>query len=437
MLIGRDNIEKTYTFLIDAGCTPEGAFGIMGNLAEESGEDINPEILQITFQKKLNMSSSEYMRLVNLGVYTPQQFENDGAGWGICQFTYHTLKAGLLTYCKSKGKSIGDLECQLEYMISVIKKDCKQLWAVVTTTDSIREASNRMLFDFERPSDQGKIQQDKRCAHGEKYRARFVNKTSGNNSKLVDVVVLSPNKNSKTTSSRTKRISKITIHHMAGNLSVEECGRTFADPNREASSNYGIGTDGRVGLYVEEKDTAWTSGSYDNDNMAVTIEVANNSGAPYWTVSNMAYWKLVDLCTDICKRNGIKKLVWTGDASGNLTCHYMFQATACPGPYLKERMSDIAAEVNSRLGVPTDPVYPKVPFLIRCNKSVVIFDSKGKPTGGQTGVGVFTIVDISKNYGKLKSGAGYVDLTSNDIVINDKAVYYNDNIDTYIYHNAL
>lgn len=167
------------------------------------------------------------------------------------------------------------------------------------------------------------------------------------NSDLVQYIKKSPNK----TSMSNKVIKKITIHHMAGNLSVEQCGNVFANSSRKASSNYGIGSDGRVGLYVDEKDRAWTSSNAQNDCQAVTIEVANDTLDPNWTVSDVAYNKLIDLCVDICKRNNIKKLNWTGDASGNLTCHYMFAKTLCPGPYLKGRMNEIAETVNKRLNV--------------------------------------------------------------------------------------
>ena len=165
------------------------------------------------------------------------------------------------------------------------------------------------------------------------------------NSPLVVYTLLSPNYNPKTVS----KITKITIHHMAGNLSIERCCELFANPARQGSSNYCIGTDGRIGMSVEEKNRAWTSSNRDNDNVAVTIEVANNSGEPNWTVSDAAYNSLIDLCVDICKRNGIPSLNYTGDANGNLTRHNMFAATACPGPYLQERFPQIAAEVNKRL----------------------------------------------------------------------------------------
>lgn len=176
------------------------------------------------------------------------------------------------------------------------------------------------------------------------------------NSALVNYTKLSPNHSGK----RKYPITKITIHHMAGNLSIETCGELFSKSSRQASSNYGIGTDGRVGLYVDEANRAWTSSNSDNDNRAITIEVANDGGAPYWHVSDKALAKLIDLCTDICKRNGIKQLNYTGDKTGNLTMHKWFKATDCPGIYLGSKFPYIAAEVNKRLGQPAANVLYKV-----------------------------------------------------------------------------
>lgn len=164
------------------------------------------------------------------------------------------------------------------------------------------------------------------------------------NSSLVDYTKLSPY----CSKPRSGKIKKITIHHMAGNLSVETCGNVFQ--SSRSSANYGVGTDGRVGLYVEEENRAWTSSNANNDNQAVTIEVANDGGAPDWHVSDTALEKTIQLCVDICKRNGIKELKFTGDKTGNLTMHKYFVATACPGPYLESKFPYIAAEVNKRLG---------------------------------------------------------------------------------------
>lgn len=166
------------------------------------------------------------------------------------------------------------------------------------------------------------------------------------NSSLVNYTKLSPNYNV-----RDRKISKITIHYTGCvNPSLEGIGNSFAQPEREASSNYAIDSNGRVGLYVEEKNRSWASSNRENDMMAVTIEVANDGGAPDWHVSDKALAKLIDLCVDICKRNGIPKLNYTGDSSGNVTRHNMFVPTNCPGPYLQRKLPYIASEVNKRLG---------------------------------------------------------------------------------------
>lgn len=226
------------------------------------------------------------------------------------------------------------------------------------------------------------------------------------NSSLISYTKISPNR----TSPRKKPIRKITIHHMAGNLTVEQCGAVFAPTSRKASSNYGIGTDGRIGMYVEEKDRAWTSSSPDNDNQAVTIEVANNTLGPNCTVSDKAMASLIDLCVDICKRNGIQRLNFTGDKTGNLTMHCYFKSTLCPGPYLKGKFPYIASEVNKRLGAEATPE----PFIVQITASSLNV-RKGPGTSyavaqtvrkGQ----VFTIVQQQGGWGKLKSGAGWISL---------------------------
>ena len=163
-------------------------------------------------------------------------------------------------------------------------------------------------------------------------------------SNLVDYVKLSPNK----TSPRTEKIRKITVHHAAAVATVAAMGNLFANPKRQASSNYGIDSEGRIACYVEEENRAWTSGNRDNDMQAITIEVANSAGDPDWPVSAKAWEALVDLCEDICRRHGFR-LNFTGDKTGSLTIHKFFQSTACPGPYLEKRMPQLATEVNDRL----------------------------------------------------------------------------------------
>lgn len=170
------------------------------------------------------------------------------------------------------------------------------------------------------------------------------------NSSLVEFTKLSPHKRN-----RTGKISKITIHHAAAvNASLEALGNAFSG-SRVASANYGIDSNGKIAMFVEEQYRAITSSSTANDNVAVTIEVINNAGAPNWSISDKAYESLIILCVDICKRNNIESLDYTGDKTGNLTRHNMFIATTCPGPYLQGKMSDIAKEVNKRLNVETAP----------------------------------------------------------------------------------
>lgn len=172
------------------------------------------------------------------------------------------------------------------------------------------------------------------------------------NSKLVTYTKLSPNY-----SKRTAPISKITIHHCAVvNATLQGLGNGFAQPSRQASSTYGIDSNGNIGQFVDEAYRPWTSSNRENDNVAVTIEVANSKGAPNWEVSGKAFDALIKLCVDICKRNGIKELVWTGDKNGNLTIHKMFAATACPGAYLESKMPEIAKLVNQELN-PTSKIY--------------------------------------------------------------------------------
>ena len=146
-------------------------------------------------------------------------------------------------------------------------------------------------------------------------------------SALTNAAIMSPNHSG----SRYNSISKITIHHMAGNLSIETCGNVFLNPNRQASSNYGIGSDGRIACYVDEENHPWTSANWENDDRAITIEVANSETGGDWPISQEAYASLIRLCADICNRYGIYPY-YDGTPSATLTEHCMFVATNCPGP---------------------------------------------------------------------------------------------------------
>ena len=174
-------------------------------------------------------------------------------------------------------------------------------------------------------------------------------------SSLVTYTKISPYKNVMS----NKKNTHIVIHHMAGNLSVETCGDIFQ--SSQSSANYGVDGKGHVGLYVHEKDRSWATANREIDSKAVTIEVANDQIGGNWHVSDTALNKTIDLCVDICKRNGIAKLNYTGDKSGNLHMHKWYASTDCPGPYLESKFSYIAEEVNKRLaggGQPTPEPTP-------------------------------------------------------------------------------
>ena len=174
-----------------------------------------------------------------------------------------------------------------------------------------------------------------------------------NNSKLARYTRITKNR----TSPRNHKIDTITIHCYVGQVTAKQGCDYFATTDRECSANYVVGKDGSIGLSVEEKDRSWCSSNAANDNRAITIEVASGAKHPY-AVTDKAYAALVELVTDICRRNGIKRLVWSTNKNDrinhkngcNMTVHRDYANKACPGDYLYTRHKEIAAEVNRRLG---------------------------------------------------------------------------------------
>ena len=188
------------------------------------------------------------------------------------------------------------------------------------------------------------------------------------NSKLVNYTRISPNRSV----NRNHKIDTVSIHCVVGQCSVETLGSIFASTSKEASSNYGIGYDGRIGMYVEEKDRSWCTSSASNDNRAITIEVASDTYHPY-RVKDVAYKSLIKLLVDICKRNGIKKLVWSTNKSErmnhlngcNMTVHRDYANKSCPGDYLYNLHGQIAKEVNAQLGSGTSSTTKKTLYRVR------------------------------------------------------------------------
>ena len=165
------------------------------------------------------------------------------------------------------------------------------------------------------------------------------------NSPLIVHTRLSPNRNSP----RNQPISKLTVHHFAGVSSIENIGNWFAQSSARASYNYGIGNDGRIALYVPERDRCWGSSSPANDNRAVVIGLSNSATGGQWPVSNAAWNSLVRLAVDVCRRNSIPRLAFDGTPNGSLTHHRMFSNTICPGPFLLDRFQTLCQEVNRQI----------------------------------------------------------------------------------------
>ena len=181
------------------------------------------------------------------------------------------------------------------------------------------------------------------------------------NSSMVTYTKLSPNHSGQ----RTHSIDRITPHCVVGQCSVETLGNIFLPASRQASSNYGVGVDGRVGMYVEEKNRSWCSSSNANDQRAVTIECASDTKSPY-AFKDVVYQTLIKLCVDICKRNGKKKLLWLGDKTKTLnyspkademvlTVHRWFANKSCPGDWLYARLGDLASKVTASLADSSKP----------------------------------------------------------------------------------
>lgn len=433
--------EKIWSYLKAKGLTAAGAAGLMGNLYAESG--LRSNNLQNNFEGKLCLSDEEYTAQVDSGSYP--NFSRDGAGYGLAQWTYHTRKAALLEYAQVCKRSIGDLEMQLDFLARELTTGYPAVMRCLKTATSVRAASDAVLLQFERPADQSETVKAKRAGYGQQYFKAFANtkdpkfvtkgasKMGYTNSPLVNFTRISPNR----TPNRNHTIDTISIHCVVGQCSVETLGTIFANQAKQASSNYGIGPDGRVGMYVEEQDRSWCTGGSmrvngisgsSNDYQAVTIEVASDTKHPY-AITDKAMAALIELCADICHRNGIKQLLWRGDkslvgnvAKQNITAHRWFANKACPGDYIYNRLGKIAAKVNAKLGTsgaaPAAVPMSAVPYTVRVAASGVTIRTGPGANCNPAGTikpGVYTIVSEAtgagaKLWGKLKSGAGWIAL---------------------------
>lgn len=436
-LIGKTTDEKIWAYLKAQGLNDFGIAGLMGNLQAESG--LTPKNLQSSFENApaktggVGYTDESYTAAVDSGAYAG--FVTDRAGYGLAQWTYPTRKQALLNFVKTMRRSIGDLEAQLGFLVTELAGSFPRVLAVLKSATSVQEASDCVLLDFERPADKSQSVKDRRAAMGLTFYNKFAKGSADTmgftNSSLATVKIISPNKNSP----RNKPLDIITVHCFVGQVTAKRGCEVFQPTSKKASCNYVVGLDGGIGLCVEEKDRSWCTSSAANDNRAVTIEVASDTAHPY-AVTAKAYAALLDLVTDICRRNGKRKLLWLGDKAKTLaykpaademllTVHRWYAAKACPGEYLFSRQGAIAEDVTKRLGgassaIP-DPPHTATsfePYRVR----VTIADlniRKGAgtnfPSAGYIKPGVYTIVEEADGkgatrWGKLKSGAGWLSL---------------------------
>lgn len=224
------------------------------------------------------------------------------------------------------------------------------------------------------------------------------------NSKMVAYTKLSPNHSGQ----RTHSIDRITPHCVVGQCTAEGLGDWFAKSSTQASSNYGIDKNGRIGLYVEEKNRSWCSSSNANDQRAVTIECASDTKEPYW-MNDKVYASLIKLCVDICQRNGKKKLLWFANKDKTLnyapksdemvlTVHRWFANKSCPGDWLYARLGDLATKVTAELSGGASDAGDKKPVtqMYRVRKSWS--DAKSQ-------IGAYKVLDNAKK--KVDENAGY------------------------------
>ncbi|MCM1325870.1 MAG: phage tail tip lysozyme [Lachnoclostridium sp.] len=371
-LIGKTAEEQIWNFSMARIGNGYGVAALMGNLDAESG--LNPKNLENLCERLLRdagkpcCTDETYTAAVDGGEISREEFlhplPGKQYGYGLAQWTSAGRKGGLYDYVKSKGASIGDLEAQLEYLFVELSSSYKTVLSALETASSVRAASDIVLKKFECPKDQSEAVQVKRAGYGEEFYRKYAGagttpQNGGNHmgsSTLVDCTVLSPNHSGK----RTKALCRITPHCVVGQLTAEGIGGCFTSPSRQASCNYGIGTEGRVVLVVDEANRSWCSSSSENDQQAVTIECASDKTEPY-AFNSKVYNKLIDLCVDICRRNGKKKLLWLGSREKTLvytpksdemvlTAHRWFSAKACPGDWLYSRYGNLADRVNALLG---------------------------------------------------------------------------------------
>lgn len=365
------NIHKIIDFFRGIGYPDNFIAGLLGNWQSETASTFNPTEVQHSYKR----DNTQYTREADNGSIS---FCTDRIGYGMAQWTSSGRKTGLYNYAHSVNKSVGDLITQCEWTAKEISSvGYGNVRKAIKNDSSIEDCARVICTDYERPASmqtsgkEAAIQT--RINYALKIYETFFQNEGNNkedkmaytNSSLVEYTQISPCKNT----NRKYPIDTIIIHCYVGQVSVERMGKGWAKTSANASANYGIGTDGRIGLYVDEKDRAWTTGGRYTvngwtgamyDHRSVTIECACDSTAPY-AINDKVLQSLIKLCADIAKRNGIKELKWKGDKTligkpdqQNMVVHRWFTPKACPGDYIYNRLGYIATEANKLINGETE-----------------------------------------------------------------------------------
>lgn len=378
------NEKQFWDFFLSKGLTEAGTAGLLGNLSHESGLRFNN--LENSYERKFGLNDDQYTIACDAGKH---DFVHDSAGYGLAQWTYYSRKQGLWDLCQQRNVSIADPQTQLDFLMMELPHYAS-VWKTLTTTNDVRAASDIVLTQFERPADQSQAAKDRRYQTSKGYYDRLSGSVPKKRSysPLCDEIVAFGGKNS---NQRLNEVTKITIHHMAGVMKAADCARMHLRSSG-SSANYYVGNDGKICGGVSEDRRAWTSGTGNakgtNDHRAITIEVSNSVADDPWPVSEKAYKSTIRLCADICKRYGIKPH-YDGTKNGSLTLHSMFQATACPGPYLRKLHENGTIERDILAAMGEEPV-PKTLWRVQtgafANKDNAFGELNGLRAKGQDGI---------------------------------------------------
>ena len=444
-LIGSTIEEKIYNFLYEKIKNIYGVVGLMANLFAESG--LNPTNLQNSFEKKLGFSDDTYTTSVDNGDY--ENFIHDSAGYGLAQWTYWSRKQNLLFFVRSRNQSVGDLESQLEFLYQELSTSYKSVLAALKAAKSVREASDIVLTQYERPADQSESVKKKRASYGQTFYDRYAKQTSKGGSssmgKTITTGFISATINGITVDSSLKcnadnynsntsrNVAFVAMHYTGNSKDTARANANyFTGAGRNASAHLFV-DDTEIRQSVALKDTAWSVGaksyrhaSCRNAN-SISIEMCCTAGN--YKISDKTKENAAHVCAYVCKLLGIT----AAGVDTYVLRHYDVTGKNCPAQMagsgntewaaFKARVKEIlnAGSSSGSTGGSsgTNGNFPATPFSVK----VLVSDlnirkapAMGDNVTGQTGKGVFTITEVNNGWGKLKSGAGWIYLENKEYV---------------------